>query len=438
MAKPIIQFQKLISMPNIKNAQLEESLAIENIFGKPPGWIIHWGITSATLFLLVCLCISTFIQYPDKLNATAVLTTANAPIKVISPTNDILTKLWVKDNQLVSKGDLLAILGEDGNWQQIFWLDSIITRGNHLNLELQQLELGSITSVFEDFKRTLKQERQNKNLDISQKQVYAIQQEIQKLEELSENLNNQKQLFKKELVNEKSNYVRSKQLLTEEVISQLDYEQVENRFLQQKRSYESMTSTILTNEIRVEQLQASILNIQKNNQEQKGNLTQDVEQKMSLLVNAIERWKEQYLIRAIIAGSYVLPFAIQEGAFISSGDLLGTIIPAIEHQKPIIRAILPTRGFGNLAIGQTALIELENYPANQYGVLKGQVSNISILPQNDNYEVILTLSNGWVTSYNKKIPQRQQLKAQVSIITKSYTLLDRVFQNILDVVANRN
>ena len=97
-------------------------------------------------------------------------------------------------------------------------------------------------------------------------------------------------------------------------------------------------------------------------------------------------------------------------------------------------ANIPLKGAGNLAIGQNAIIELENYPSNQYGTLKGIVKDIALLPSNESYSVTLELSNEWTTNYNKKINAQPQLKAQVTIYTKEYTLLERIFQNIIEVI----
>ena len=30
-------------MPNTPDTQKEEIFAIQNIFGKPPGWLVYWG-----------------------------------------------------------------------------------------------------------------------------------------------------------------------------------------------------------------------------------------------------------------------------------------------------------------------------------------------------------------------------------------------------------
>jgi hypothetical protein len=51
-----------------ETVQKEEHLAIENIFGKPPGWILNWGIILGFTFLIVCFGVAYFIKYPDKLS----------------------------------------------------------------------------------------------------------------------------------------------------------------------------------------------------------------------------------------------------------------------------------------------------------------------------------------------------------------------------------
>ena len=88
-------------------------------------------------------------------------------------------------------------------------------------------------------------------------------------------------------------------------------------------------------------------------------------------------------------------------------------------------------------MGQNAILELECYPSTQYGVIQAHVAGFSTIPNEDSYLVGLKLPSPFVTTYKKEIPQNQNLTANVTIQTKEYSLLERLFQNVMDVVVNK-
>jgi len=78
-----------------------------------------------------------------------------------------------------------------------------------------------------------------------------------------------------------------------------------------------------------------------------------------------------------------------------------------------------------------------NYPANEYGVLKAKVLEMSLLPTRKSYLIRLELLDGLNTTYQKRLEARQNMSANVIIVTKQYSLLERFFQGLSDVVRNR-
>jgi len=83
---------------------------------------------------------------------------------------------------------------------------------------------------------------------------------------------------------------------------------------------------------------------------------------------------------------------------------------------------------GKIKIGQTANIKLENFPDNEFGTLKGEVKHISLLPNKDGlYLIDVSLPEKLITSYNKEIPFKQEMRGMVEIITEDLRLIERFF-----------
>ena len=73
-------------------------------------------------------------------------------------------------------------------------------------------------------------------------------------------------------------------------------------------------------------------------------------------------------------------------------------------------------------------IKIENYPDNEYGVLNGLVEKISLIPNTDGFYLIdVELSQTLITSYNKKIDFKQEMRGTAEIITEDLRLIERFF-----------
>jgi len=78
-------------------------------------------------------------------------------------------------------------------------------------------------------------------------------------------------------------------------------------------------------------------------------------------------------------------------------------------------------------VGQQVNIRLANYPDREFGVLKGEVKNISLVPDKDgNIMMDVALPQNLRTNYKKEIPFQQEMKGSAEIITEDLRLLERI------------
>lgn len=103
-------------------------------------------------------------------------------------------------------------------------------------------------------------------------------------------------------------------------------------------------------------------------------------------------------------------------------------------QVIIGRATLSGEGFGKTKLGMRVVIRLDGYPAQQYGALEGRVSNLSALPQKEEYLIEVRLPNTLHTSYGQFIPFRQEMAGQARIVTEERRVLERIFDRLHDLL----
>jgi HlyD family secretion protein len=117
-----------------------------------------------------------------------------------------------------------------------------------------------------------------------------------------------------------------------------------------------------------------------------------------------------------------------ENQNISSGGEIFTIIP--ENEFSIIgKAMLPVARSGKVEVGQKVNIRLANFPENEFGILKGVVHNISLVPSQSGeaiyYTLEIRLPDNLITTYKKELPYLPNMQGQADIITEDISLLER-------------
>ena len=101
-------------------------------------------------------------------------------------------------------------------------------------------------------------------------------------------------------------------------------------------------------------------------------------------------------------------------------------------------AYIPVIGAGKIKIGQDVNIKLNDYPYDEYGLVKGRVVGISETTNSvvtaegtvETYRVKIRLPNGSTTNFGKSLNLKSEAKGQADIITKKKRLMQRLFDNL--------
>ena len=81
-------------------------------------------------------------------------------------------------------------------------------------------------------------------------------------------------------------------------------------------------------------------------------------------------------------------------------------------------------------------MKLQNFPETEFGVLKGEVTYISLLPDSEGFYLVdVSLPKKLVTSYKKEIVFKQEMVGSAEIITEDLRLLERFFYQFKDILS---
>lgn len=402
-----------------------------------PHWMIRWG--NGLIFVIVALAffLAWYTRYPDVVPARVVITTKNPVISVSTPISGNIHKIFKNDLEKVEQDEPIFIVKSTLNWEDLKKVESFLTKLESLKSVPSKIDIPTDNVVLSEIQNTyvdLIQELKSYNYIISSniiaKQIDAIDSQIKGFELLNESLESQSALMVKELDLVASNLKRNESLHEEGTLSTIELERTKAEYLQFERSIKSLNAQLNNNNIQVEKLKMSQLELRKGFQV---NLTDNwfaIQQKVKEFKNRIEQWKEQYLVIAPIPGVISYLSVNGEKQFVKQGEELLKILPKEDLEGIIGRALVPITGSGKVEVGMSANIYLDGYPYAEYGVLKAEVKTISPVPQKDNYLLELELDYPFVTTYNKTIVFKQEITGNVEIITADLSLLDRLFHQI--------
>ena len=433
----------------IKNANeivLREQDEIQEIIGHPPSWILRWGVT-VVLFLVVLFgLMSWLIKYPDVLSAPVIITTENPVIRVVAKVSAKLEKLSVKNQEYVEEGQIIALLESNTDWEDIqklnLFLQSLSDQTSLLSINIpEQLSLGQMQASYTRLVQQVKEQQYFLQQTNDEVKIQAAQQQIQHYEDLNESIKRQLDIFQKEVQLAENNYKTSKQLFESGAGSLVEVENAEANFLQYQRQLEGLQAQMISNRVTGEQLKTQIADIGQNRQDGKQNRQLAIEESVRSVKNEVKIWEQTYLIKSPIEGQISMVKVWSPNQFVQANTEIFTIIPKEGAGAIIAKAMMPTSGIGKVKKGMEANINLEAYPQQEYGILRAKVKEVALLPEEQqagmlSYLVTLDLEQGLLTTYEKKLSLQQEMAGTAEIITEDKRILERVLEQVLNILKN--
>lgn len=426
-------------MPEDKEIELR-SEEVQEILTRIPHWMIRWGNLVIFILILSLLFVSWMVKYPDIIQTEIIVTTILPPEKLVANSSGRLEKILIHDRQKIQKNTPLAVIENSANYKDVFLLKSVIDSVK-INAEdilfsienLPPLQLGNIETSFALFEKEYLNYKQYKDLRPYSIDGNAQQFELKQLNERLQLLIEQKGIGQTELELKKKELERFKSLYQKGVISAQEWETKNIDYLQQEKNIRNLSSQISQTRSSINDLNKNTQNTQVNKSKDDVNLYRSTIQALNQLKKVISDWEQTFLLRSTIAGEVTYLQVWSENQFINVGDNVFSIIPSSEKNY-IGKVKAPAHNSGKLKIGQEVQIRLANYPEREFGVIKGNVKSISLIPDKEgNLLLDISLSDGLQTSYQKEINFQQEMSGTADIITEDLRLIERLLYQFRDV-----
>lgn len=433
---------------------------VQEVMGQIPSRIVRWGITILFIVVLALVVGSFFFKYPDVITTEMTLTGQSPAVQIVARASGKMAALYVREGEAVQAGTLLAVVENPADTEDVLSLKEMLiryayspdsflmhqntqtaqgTRGNQNTQGRQSIQniqnippvqtslsLGEVQSTYSSFLGSMIEYRNYRALDYYPKKLASTRRQIAKYRTYYESLYRQQEVMEAQHTIASGQYARDSLLFTREVLSPAEHETARAVWLQSRYSLEGTSASLENLEIQIGQLEETLLDLELQQAERESVLLQNWRTSTELLGNAITGWELNYCLRSPIGGRVTFTTYWNENQYIQAGAEVFTVVPG-KAEALIGKALLPVQRSGKVKTGQRVIVRFMNYPDEEFGVVNGIVSSISLVPSESNYMVEIGFPDGLTTNYGMNLPLSHEMQATAEIVTDDLRLLERFF-----------
>ena len=422
-----------------KNIDLR-SEEVQEVMGQVPDWIVRWGISLLFLVVVALLTGSCFFKYPDVIVAEMTLTGQHPAVAIMTRSEGKLQELLIKNNSAVKEGDWLAIMENHANTEDVVYLAKALERFevdvDSLDKALSQykeLSLGDMQAAYSGFLSALHACVNYRAIGYYSQKKASIHKQIALYRAYYNEIERQLQTLLEQYALAEQQYARDSLLYSQSVISSYEHETARASMLQSRYSLEGAVASVENFKIRIGEQEQVLLDLTLEQNEKEFMLRQDLQTAREQLLNSIHEWRLRYCLITPVEGIVTFTKYWNDNQYISSGEIAFTIVPQSEGrlvgkvQVPIVRS-------GKVKRGQRVIVRFSNFPDQEFGVVNGVVSNISLVPSDEYYTADIHFPKGLRTNYGIDLPVSQEMQATAEIVTEELRLIERFFLPIKRIV----
>lgn len=394
-------------------------------------------LTIILLSLLIALIILGFtIESPNRFTAPIKVTASSPPVSLIAEHSGKIEILDFERHTDVEKGTYLATVGNTGKHEDIRELQNhLLSLGqskpflsykdldfaiNYDLGEIQQPYFSLLNSLYE-----LELENEKGEYDIKMSYFDLQLKKHASLDSMREKLKNirlQEIDFLVKRADEDS------VLYTKGMLS---IESYNNSIMDLLRQRESLLNIDFEN-IKAEQ-SALALHQEVNLFEWQRRVKHDalklkIMSSYHSLLFSINEWEKKHVIKAPISGKIEYITYITSNQFVTQGDELFSILPS--DSKIVGHILVGGEGVGKIQKGQTVFVMLTAFPHHEFGRLVATINNISLIPKQSEYLVLVEFPNGLISDLGIELSFGANMEGIAEIITTRRKIIFKVFDQL--------
>lgn len=398
-------------------------------------------VTGLLVFVGGLFLLGIIIRVPETVVAETRVTSSCPPIILKAKVSGKIN-LINKDLPLpFENDDYIAVIENTANKDDVLKIKHSLSIVNESNgiipndiILADNLSLGEIEPIYFKYKEYMNAYRYL--IDDKNKYLYDIELLETQISNDSQNI----EFLRTSLDNANTirgiNYNRYKTdslLLGQKAILENDYNETYLTFLSASRQViaiegeiHNVKKTIAENSLRIESLKIQYLHLKK---EYENKLAETYRQ----LVTAIKSWESNYVFSSPRKGIVEYANLITDGTFVTAGEPVFNVI--YSDNKYIAIGMLPAVGAGKVKPGQKVNIKIDLYPYQEFGMLEGVVTSISLNTLDKFYLVYIDLPNGLISTNKTNMVFAETMYGKAEIITEKKRLISKIFYHLSNLVS---
>lgn len=426
-----------------KEIEIRTPSELDIILGKTPSKLMRNGIGIICICVLALLVGSMFFYYPDTITSEIRITTNLPPSLLVTKAGGLIEKMYVRNNETVEKGDVLAVFENSARTEDVLWIKSMLDTlredqpilfiRTHLR-HLDNLELGDITGAFSELQKAVENYENFHQLKTYVKKDHSLKDEIIHTEAYANAVQEKYRLACLDCDLARRGFERDSILFCGGAATIYEYEQTKSMFVQKQTVLMDYKAQV--ENIRIQRSQLAYALVENQNQaiEQETLLKKEIETAYKQVRVELNLWIDKYAIIAPFRGKVSFAKYWSEGQYVIAGEEVLTVIPT--NQDLIGKLVLLPAKSGKVRIAQSVNIKLDGYPYMEYGTVKGYIHDVSLMPSEKNYLVDVYLPQGLRTNYGITLNFKQEMSGKADIITEDMTLFERLCNPVRTVLKN--
>lgn len=419
-----------------KDTISQRSEMVQDVLNRKPKFVERWALPMFLVILITLVGATWFVQYPDIIETRATITAANAPKEIIPYQEGRLVKIFIKNKDLVKRGDLLAWIESTASHAEVLalsiQLDScikLLSAGKVTTMSylftIHFNNLGELQQEYREFVTSLQLFNDYVVNGFYNKKKNYFENDIYSLEGTRQTIQNQKDLNEQQLKLVEETYNMNKVLFDEKIISAEELRIQKANLLSKQMAVSQIDASLLSNEVQKRDKRKEIDQIDHDISQQQVSF----QQALLSLKSSVDQWKKKYVLQSPVDGEISLVIPLHENQFIQQGKLVGYINPEDSHFYA--EAYLHQQNFGKIATGAKVQLRVDAYPYQEVGIIDGSLDYVSNVASDSGFLATIRFKNGLVTDNKFIIPYKNGLKAQAIIITKDMRLLQRFYYGLI-------
>lgn len=421
----------------MKKIEIHHSEEFRDVISKFPTKFNTILALSLFFILLIFIILGWFIQSPEMILANVRVTAEKPPISIVSESNGKIKIFEFIPQKQYKEGAIIGVIENLGDEKKILRLkDSLVKYQSSLNkISLKSFDfalsdnLGEIQEPYFKFISALHEINNSINNNEYDLQAKMLRKQIEQYNALIKERNFLKKYKIKE-VNILSRKYHDDSLLVSRKMSIIN--ELENSslgYLKEKENLKNIDIENIKNQLNIIDAKSNLDLSQLQKKLKLSNVELKLLESFQQLSLNISNWEKKYLIKVPINGQVDYINFISTNQFITQGSFLFSVLP--NNNKIIGQVLMPSEGAGKVKVGQTVLIKLNAFPYQEFGKLTGKVKNISLIPNESEYLVIVEIPDGLLSDSGKNLSFGKNMEGQAEIIVEKRRLLYKIFDKIV-------